>query len=114
MRQSKIFGANLLLLSSKTLLPALKADSDATEEARSVSRSRAMIEIMGSLGVWFFHQNKISKLSTVSTLVRKSISKYIKSSVRETTLLSLLESKDQDGSLLVVEEDAKWATLEYD
>ena len=105
MRPSKISGANLLLLSSKTLLLALKADSEATEEAGGVSRTRAMIEIMRILGALLFHQSKISKLFPMSTLVRKFVFKYKKSSVRKTILLPLLESKDQDGSLLVVEEE---------
>ena len=107
MRSFKISLVNLLFLSSKALLLVLKANSDATKEAGGVSRSHAMIEIMKKLGILFFHLSKISKLSTVSILVRKFISKYIKISVREITLLHLLEIKTKMGALVVVEKDAK-------
>ena len=70
MRASKISFLSLDLFSLNIMLPALKADSDATIETGTFSKSRAIFDNIGYDLSFNFHHLKISKFSTSSSGIK--------------------------------------------
>ena len=70
-RRSTIAGVSELLNSSSVLPPALKADSEATDEIGIAKRSRAMRDIIGNLVALSYQYLRISKPFLSSSLSSK-------------------------------------------